>query len=177
MADEFIAKDGRTVVIRKPRLEDLNGLLDLVNSTVREGAPINRVTELSRTEEIEFLPRRLAEIERGDTIQIIAEVEGELVGNAEIRRHVGRQSHVRTMGMSVKSGFRRLGIGARLIEKLIGEGKKQGLKIITLQVNETNLPAIILYRKLGFKETGRIQKAVYWNGKYVDDIIMVADIC
>jgi ribosomal protein S18 acetylase RimI-like enzyme len=177
MADQFNAKDGRTVVIRKPRLEDLDGLLELVNSTVREGAPINRMTELSRTEEIEFLPRRLAEIERGDTIQIIAEVEGELVGNAEIRRHVGRQSHVGTMGMSVKSGFRRIGIGARLIEKLIDEGKKQGLKIITLQVNETNLPAITLYRKLGFKETGRIPKAVYWNGKYVDDIIMVTSIC
>jgi ribosomal protein S18 acetylase RimI-like enzyme len=177
MADEFIAKDGRTVVIRKLRVEDLNGLLELVNSTVREGAPINRMTELSRTEEAEFLPRRLAEIERGDTIQIIAEVEGELIGNAEIRRHVGRQSHVGTMGMSVKSGFRKIGIGARLMEKIIGEGNKQELKIVTLQVNETNFPAITLYKKLGFKETGRIPKAVYWNEKYVDDIIMVKDLC
>jgi ribosomal protein S18 acetylase RimI-like enzyme len=173
---EFIAKDGRTVVIRKLRLEDLDGLLELVNSTVREGAPINRMTELSRTEEIEFLPRRLAEIERGDTVQFIAEVDGEVVGNAEVRRHVGRQSHVGIMGMSVKSSFRRIGIGARLLEEMISEAKKQGLRVITLQVNETNLPAIALYRKLGFKETGRIPKAVYWNGKCVDDIIMVADI-
>jgi len=177
MDDEFVAKDGRTVVIRKPRLEDLDGVLELVNSTVREGAPINRMTELSRAEELEFLPRRLTEIERGDTIQYMAEVDGELVGNAEIRKQVGRKSHLETLGMSVKSGFRRKGIGARLMEKVMNEAKKKGLKIITLQVNETNLPAITLYRKLGFKETGRIPKAVYWNEKYVDDIIMVADIC
>ena len=173
---EFVAKDGRAVVVRELRLEDLDGLLELVNSTVREGAPINRVTELSRAEEVEFLPKRLGEIKRGETVQFIAEIDGEVVGNAEVRRHVCRQSHVGTMGIVVKSGYRRIGIGTRLIEKLLSEGKKQGLKIVTLQVNETNLPAITLYRKLGFNETGRIPKAIYWNGKYVDDIIMVTDV-
>jgi ribosomal protein S18 acetylase RimI-like enzyme len=173
---EFIARDGRAVVVRELRLEDLDGLLELVNSTVREGAPINRMTELSRAEEVEFLPKRLGEIKRGETVQFIAEVDGEVVGNAEVRRHVGRQSHVGTMGIVVKSGFRRIGIGTRLIEKLLSEGKKQGLKIVTLQVNETNLPAITLYRKLGFNETGRIPKAIHWNEKYVDDIIMVTDV-
>jgi ribosomal protein S18 acetylase RimI-like enzyme len=175
MADHFSAKDGTTVVIRKLSLGDLEGLLELVNSTVREGAPINRITELSRKEEKEFLPKRLAEIEQGETIQIIAEIEGELVGNAEIRRHVGRQSHVGTLGISVKSGFRRKGIGTRLMQELLNQAKTQGLKIIILQVNETNLPAITLYRKLGFKETGRIPRAVHWNGKYVDDVIMIVD--
>lgn len=173
---EFIARDGRAVVVRELRLEDLDGLLELVNSTVREGAPINRMTELSRAEEVEFLRKRLDEIKRGETVQFIAEIDGEVVGNAEVRRHVGRQSHVGTMGIVVKSGFRRIGIGTRLIEKLLSEGKKQGLKIVTLQVNETNLPAITLYRKLDFNETGRILKAIYWNEKYVDDIIMVTDV-
>jgi RimJ/RimL family protein N-acetyltransferase len=176
MADEFITKDGKTVALRRPKLDDVNSLLELVNSTVREGAPINRMTELTQIEEMEFLPRRLAEIERGEAIQYVAEVEGELVGNAEIRKQVGRKSHVGTLGINVKSGFRQIGIGAKLIEKLIGEAKKQGLKIITLQVNETNLHAISLYKKIGFRETGRIPKAVCWNGKYVDDITMVIDI-
>jgi ribosomal protein S18 acetylase RimI-like enzyme len=111
------------------------------------------------------LPKRLAEIKRGEIVQFIAEIDGEVVGNAEVRRHVGRQSHVGTMGIVVKFDSRRIGIGTRLIEKLLSEGKKQGLKIVTLQVNETNLPAITLYRKLGFNETGRIPKAIHWNGK------------
>ena len=54
--------------------------------------------------------------------------------------------------------------------------KKQGLKIVMLQVNETNLPATTLYRQLGFEETERIPKAVFWKGKYVDDVIMAKEI-
>ncbi len=173
---EFIAKDGRSVAIRALRSEDLDGLLELVNSAVREGAPINKMTELSRTEEVEFLPKRLAEIEAGEIIQYVAEVYGELVGNAEIRKQLGRKSHLGALGISVKSDFRRMGIGGKLMEKVMSEAKKAGLKTIFLQVNETNLGAIILYRKLGFKETGRIPKAIYWDGKFVDDIIMVKDI-
>jgi L-amino acid N-acyltransferase YncA len=176
MAGEFIAKDGRPVAFRKPKWEDLDGLLDILNSVVREGAPVNRTTGVSRSEEIDFLARRLAEIERGTVIQLIAEVDGELAANAEIRKGAGRQSHVGSLGIIVKSGFRHMGIGAKLMERLISEGKKQGLKIITLQVNETNLPAISLYRKLGFRETGRIPKAISWNGKYVDDVTMVIEI-
>ncbi len=175
MLDEFTTKDGRIVIFRKPKWTDLDGLLDFINSIVREGAPINLTAEVSRNEEIEFLARRLVEIEKGDIIQLIAEIEGEIVGNADIARHVGRQSHVGTLGIIVKLGFRRIGIGAKLIERLISEAKRKGLKIIDLQVNETNVPAITLYKKLGFRETGRTPKGIYWNGKYVDSITMTID--
>lgn len=174
--DEFTAKDGRIVVFRKPKWADLDGLLDFINSIVREGAPINLTAEVSRTEEIEFLARRLVDIEKGNKIQFIAEIEGEIIGNADIAKHVGRQSHVGTLGIIVKSDFRRIGIGAKLKEKLTDEAKKKGLKIINLQVNETNIPAITLYKKLGFSETGRTPKAISWKGKYVDSVTMTVDI-
>jgi len=32
-----------------------------------------------------------------------------------------------------------------------------------------------VYRKVGFKEVGRVPKAVYRNGKYIDDIIMALE--
>jgi len=53
---------------------------------------------------------------------------------------------------------------------LLEEAKKQGLKVIILDVYEKNLPALNLYKRMGFKEVGRIPKAVYWKGEYVDDI-------
>jgi len=176
VSDEFTTKDGRIVVFRMPKWADLDGLLGFINSIIREGAPINLTTEVSRTEEIKFLARRLAEIEKGSIIQFIAEIDGEIVGNADIARNVGRQSHVGTLGIIVKSAFRRIGIGAKLIEKLTDEAKKKGLKIINLQVNETNIPAITLYKKLGFRETGRTPKAISWKGEYVDSVAMTVDI-
>jgi len=39
--EEFTAKDGRIILLRNPRWEDLDGLLDFMNSLVKEEAPIN----------------------------------------------------------------------------------------------------------------------------------------
>jgi len=52
---EFIAKDGRKVVLRTLRWEDLDDLLDFINSLVEESANIIRSEKVSREEEIEWL--------------------------------------------------------------------------------------------------------------------------
>ena len=173
---EFTAKDRRRVLLRKPRLEDADGLLDFINSLVREKAPINKMSEVSRAEEDKFLCRRLASIEDGDVLHLIAEMDDEIVGSAEVCKLSGRESHVGTLGIGVKSGYRRIGIATKLIETLTQRAKHQGLKIILLAVYENNVPAITLYRKLGFKEIGRTPKGVYWEGKYIDDIKMAKAI-
>ena len=174
--EEFTAKDRRTIILRKPEWEDLDELLDFINSLVKEEAPINRVDEVSRSEEVEFLATRLSSIEKGEVIQLVAETEGKIVGNAEVVKLSGRESHVGKLGISVRSGYRRIGIATKLVEILLREAEKQRLKIILLAVYENNLPALTLYRKLGFKEIGRTPRGVYWKGKYVDDIKMALEI-
>jgi RimJ/RimL family protein N-acetyltransferase len=47
-----------------------------------------------------------------------------------------------------------------------------GLHRLALVTMETNLPAINLYRKLGFVEEGRERQAIYREGCYVDLISM-----
>lgn len=174
--EEFTAKDGRTIILRKPRWDDLDGLLDFVNSLVREEALINRIGEVSRSEEIEFLARRLSDIENKKVIQLVADVDGMIVGNAEVVKLSGRESHVGKLGVSVRSGYRRIGIASKLIETLIRQAKKEKLRIILLAVYEDNLPAITLYKKLGFKEIGRTPKGVCWKGEYIDDVKMAMEI-
>jgi len=174
--EEFTAKDGKTILLRKPRWEDLDGLLDFVNSLVKEETPINRTTEVSRSEEVEFLARRLSSIENGKIIQLVAEIDGKVIGSTEVAKLSGRESHVGKLGIGVKSGYRRIGIATKLIETVIRQAEKQGLKIILLAVYENNLPAITLYKKLGFKEVGRTRKGVCWKGQYIDDIKMAIEI-
>ena len=174
--EEFTAKDGRTIILRKPRWDDLDGLLDFVNSLVREEALINRIGEVSRSEEIEFLARRLSDIENKKVIQLVADVDGMIVGNAEVVKLSGWESHVGKLGVSVRSGYRRIGIASKLIETLIRQAKKEKLRIILLAVYEDNLPAITLYKKLGFKEIGRTPKGVCWKGEYIDDVKMAMEI-
>jgi ribosomal protein S18 acetylase RimI-like enzyme len=174
--NKFTAKDQSIVLLRAPRQEDLDGLLDFINSLVREKAPINKTSEVSRSEEDTFLRRQLASIASGDVLHLVAEINGRIVGSAEVSKLSGRESHVGTLGIGVKSGYRRIGIATKLIETLTQRAKHQGLKIILLAVYENNVPAITLYRKLGFKEIGRTPKGVYWEGKYIDDIKMAKAI-
>jgi len=45
---EFVAKDGRKVILRTLKWEDLDDLLDFINSLVEEGANILRTEKVSR---------------------------------------------------------------------------------------------------------------------------------
>lgn len=51
----FFARDGREVVLRTPKWEDLDDLLELINSLVEERADITRTKKVSREEEIDWL--------------------------------------------------------------------------------------------------------------------------
>ena len=135
------------------------------------------MNEISRSEQKEFLARRLSSVENGRIIQLVAEEDGKIVGNADVTKLSGRESHVGKLGVVVRSGYRRIGIATKLIETLILQAEMQGLKMILLAVYENNLPALTLYRKLGFKEVGRTPKGVYWKGKYIDDVRMAREIC
>jgi len=168
----FTLKDGREAIIRIPRWEDLDDLMDFINQLVKEDAPIIRERKVSRIEEAEWLAGQLIMLEKSELIHFVVEIDGKVVASAEIKKRSGRQKHVGVLGIAVKFGYRRLGIATKLMETLLQEAKKHGLKVIILDVYEKNLPALGLYRKMGFKEVGRIPKAVFWKGEYIDDIKM-----
>ena len=57
--------------------------------------------------------------------------------------------------VAVRPEYRRKGIAAALISLLINEARAIGLAFMTLEVRESNAPAIALYEKLGFTTVGR----------------------
>jgi len=173
---EFVAKDGRKVVLRKPRWEDLDDLLDFINSLVEESADIMRETPVTKKEEAEWLERRLASIAKGETIGVVAEVDGKVVGNSEVGRRGGSMSHVGGLGIAVKKGYRGIGIGKELMKTLIGESRKAGLKVLVLDVFGSNTVAKSLYSKMGFKDAGRIPRGVFKKGKYIDLLRMTLEL-
>ena len=172
----FITKDGREAILRSPRWEDLDDLLDFINSLVEEGADISREEKTTREEEADWLGKKLAAIEKGGTVAIVAEVDGKVVANSEVEKRRGPMSHVGYLGIAVKRGYRRFGIGAEIMRTLIDESKKMGLKILVLDVFDSNNPAKRLYKKMGFKEVGKIPKGIRKKGKYIDLIRMTLEL-
>ena len=128
--------------------------------------------KVSREEEIEWLSRVLARVEKGEIYCVAAEVDGRLVANSEIIRGTGFSRHVGFIGIAIKRGFRGIGIGTEMMKALEEHAKKIGLKVLTLSVFANNQHAINLYKKMGFIETGRIPKRFFKDGAYIDESIM-----
>jgi len=66
------------------------------------------------------------------------------------------------------------GIGRRLLEYMLGEALARGIRVATLEVRVSNVKAIRLYRRYGFKGVA-IRKRYYGdNGE--DALVMLAEL-
>ena len=68
------------------------------------------------------------------------------------------------MNVAVTADFRRRGIGEQLVLALVEQLKALDSHSLTLEVRASNAPAIGLYEKLGFQQTG-LRKNYYRNPK------------
>jgi len=172
----FTAKDGRKVILRTPRWEDLDDFVELINSLVDEGADIVTNRKVTREEEADWLGRRLAILEKNEGLNLVAEVDGKVIANSTLEKGKGITSHVGEIGIIVMKGYRNIGVGTEMLKTLIIQGKKMDLKMLFLGVFSTNKLAYHVYEKVGFKETGRRPKFFYKNGKYTDNVIMAKEL-
>ena len=74
------------------------------------------------------------------------------------------------MNIAVAPDCRRQGVAAALVEKLVDELKAKGNHCLTLEVRESNAPAIALYEKLGFAQVGR--QPNYYRSPKEDALIL-----
>jgi RimJ/RimL family protein N-acetyltransferase len=173
----FEAKDGRKVTLRTPRWDDLDNLLELINSLVQEGADIMIDEKQTRDQEIDWLARVLPKIEKNEYIWVAAEADDKVMGNSEVERlKPRRQSHVGILGIAIRDGYRDIGVGTEMMKTLIDESRKAGLKILILDVFATNGRARHVYDKIGFREVGKIPGALFKDGRYIDEIRMALEL-
>ena len=173
---EFRTGDGRKVVLRTPRISDLDDFLEFINSLVDEEADILVNEKTSRDAEADWLGKLLAEIEKGKVINVTAEVEGKVVGNSDVHKGAGKRSHTGALGIALRHGYRDVGIGTEMMRVLAEESGKTGLKLLRLSVFDSNLRARHVYEKVGFREVGRIPRAIRKGDSYVDEVWMVLEL-
>jgi len=169
---QFKARDGTEVKLRTPRWEDLDDLLEFINGLVEEEAMIAANQKHTRESETDWLARNLTNLEKDKHVAVVAEANGRVVGSCELTQRPGRMSHVGSLGISVKDGYREKGIGQEMMRELERQAPRLGLESIYLEVFSTNDRAIHVYRKMGYVETGRIPMCIKYKGGYVDSVIM-----
>lgn len=170
----FTVKDGREVILRTPKWEDLDDLLHFINALEKEDLDfLSEIRKMTRDAEADWLGNRLAEMEKEKVIDLVAEVDGRVIERSAVNMKSGIMSHIGDLTISILLEHRELGIGTEMMKILIKESRKVGLKILVLRVFGNNDRAIHVYEKLRFKETGRIPKGFIRKGKYLDDVTMV----
>ncbi|KFN04274.1 acetyltransferase domain protein [Bacillus clarus] len=105
---------------------------------------------------------------------IVAEVNGEAVGWIMLlSQNRMRLSHIGSISIMIKKGYRGIGIGKLLLGKLLAWAEKNPLlEKVCLGVFSTNVKAITLYKKMGFIEVVRkIKECKLSEHEYVDDIL------
>ena len=177
IADEKIKlKDGREIVIRSPKPEDAESLIEFMRVTAAETHFLLRYPE-----EINYTVEREREI---ITDRVASEdccwftvFDGDkAVGNCEVRRLDSRlrMRHRGELAIALEEAYCSLGLGTILLTKAIDKAKEFGFEQLELCVFADNLRAQGLYKKMGFKESGRLPRAFKMkDGTYIDDVNMV----
>ncbi|MBO4376176.1 MAG: ribosomal protein S18-alanine N-acetyltransferase [Lachnospiraceae bacterium] len=102
-----------------------------------------------------------SQIKAGNTTYLVCEHEGRLVG---LCGYIKSFTEADVTNVSVLKECRGHGIGTALMEALLLEGERDGVKDFTLEVRVSNVDAIHVYEKLGFKSAG-IRPGFYENPK------------
>jgi RimJ/RimL family protein N-acetyltransferase len=177
---KFTLGDGRRVVLREADSRDLDKLLAFINRLVNEKRRDENSqlftgfeSRLTKRQEAGWLDDLVRRIRKGDAISVLAEVEGEVVGNGEISRGSYRETkHHGHLALTIRGAFRGLGLGREMVKALLTEARRRGLRTVHVEFLSTNKAAAHVYEKAGFKKVGNIPGKVHRNGKFLDSLIM-----
>lgn len=157
-------KDGREVILRPLRKEDLDLLVDFFlnigEETVKYFHPFPFTKE--QAEKI------IKELDYNKFFPIIAIDRGtnRIVGIVYLSPFY--ENCIANLGIGLRQDYRGLGLGSHLMSFIIELAKKRKVKEIRLSVYADNCRAIALYCKYGFEVYEVRKKAVYlkWDNRY-----------
>jgi len=140
-------------------------------------ADLDRVAEIERAGfahpwSRELLARELGQAWSHVLIAVEEDEKGERVLGYVVFWLVHDEVHVLNLGTALEA--RRRGVGRALMEEAHATGRRRGASVATLEVRRSNLPALALYRDLGYRQVGI--RPNYYAEEREDAIVMVLDL-
>ncbi len=130
----------------------------------------------TRAEEVDWFGNHYRRFLRGDTVSVVAEVGGKVVGHCSVIRIApdaeAENGHNGLLGILVEHGYRGRGVGTALLRAALAQCRSK-FRIVRLSVNADNPGARRLYERFGFRWVGRWPEGVRKDGVYVDEDLMV----
>ena len=105
---------------------------------------------------------------------LVAEQDDLVIGWASLSQWSDRCAYSDTAEISlyVKEKYQNRGIGKKLLDLIVKEGKKFGLHAIIARITEGNQVSINLHKSVGFKHIGVMKEVGIKFGKRLDVFLM-----
>ena len=172
-------RNGNTVKIREPRVEDAEQIIELIKNVDTETLFLARNPgEFNTTvdKEKSIISSVLAD---KDINWFVAEYEGKVIGQCSIGlvRRYKRYRHRAEVGFMILQDYCDMGIGGKMMEECMKWCRDNGVLQIELDVVTTNAKAVNMYKGFGFEIVGTMPRALrYDDGTYADEYIMVCNL-
>ena len=101
-----------------------------------------------------------------------ATLEAPPIAGYIVARETAGELHINNF--AVRSGYRRRGIGAALLERVLEEARRRKANAAFLEVRSANLAAQALYEKSGFRAIAR--RADYYSDPREDAVVMTLNL-
>jgi len=163
-------RNGDSIILRQLSKEDLDDIWNIFNEVVEEKQyipVINPVT--SRFEKENWYFHQKDE----DNIVIVAETENYIVGQCMIEHTCwDAASHVGELGIIISGKYRNIGLGEYLILEALKAAQDKAFEKVCLSCFHTNIRALNLYKRIGFRKVGLRERQFKIDGRIFDEILM-----
>ncbi len=113
----------------------------------------------------------LACLRQRNCVGMVAESGGKVLGFMIYDLH---QDRLQLLSLAIGAAYRRSGVGSQMIAKLIQKLSQQRRTTITAEIRETNLPAQLFFKSMGFRATGVLRN--YYEDTAEDAIAFVYEL-
>jgi RimJ/RimL family protein N-acetyltransferase len=167
------AGDGRRWTLRPARPTDARGLSRLFAAVRAEGRwLVTPPSAVSSPSEAFFIGEM---IRSGDGLALVAEADGEVVGNVLVSLERNAVSdHIGTLSICVADAWRDVGIGSALVGAAVDWARARGLGKLSLGVFPDNERAIAVYERAGFVREGLRRRQFRVQGNVFRDELLMA---
>lgn len=177
---EFKLKDGRTALIRSPKDDDIQGMLDYLYIAAGETDFMISYPEECSKHTVEGEKALFDRMNEADNeAMLVCVVEGKVAGNCQITwSNKMKIRHRASIGIALLSEFWNQGIGTRLLQELIHIAEENpNITQIELEFIEGNSRARGLYEKMGFRITSMMPNAIRLkDGTLLNEYSMIREI-
>jgi phosphinothricin acetyltransferase len=153
------------LTLTRATIDHLEGITEIYNEAVLT------TTATFDLEPVGLDEQRIWFAEHGKKYPIFVAIEDDKVlGWISLSKWSGRCAYADTAEISVyiKDGFRGKGIGRKLMEKVLAEGKETGIHTVIARIADESTASIRLHESAGFTHIGTMKEVGKKFGKLLD---------